>query len=504
MSASEATATPNATATNRLMILITVSLCTMLYALTLTIVNVVLPQLQGALSATPDQVSWVITLNVVATAVATPMTGWLVARFGQRQVLIWSVAGFSFFSLLCATPTTLPPLLLYRIGQGAMGAPLVPLAQAIIVAAYPPAQRAMAQGVFGMSVVIGPAIAPMLGGYLAEEYGWRWIFLLILPLCVIALLGVLAFIRDGGRQAGTRLDWTGFILLSMAVSGLQFVMDRGQRLDWFESNLIILLAIVIGLAFYLYVVHTVTADKPFISPALFLDRNFSAGLFLVFVYGMLNMTPLVLLPPLLHNLLGFPDSLIGTLLGTRGAGMVLGFLAASRMGRLDPRIGIVLGLGLIGFSGWRTAGFDFNVTAFEVGWIGALQGLGCGIMWVPLSLVTFATLPDRLLPDASAIFHLLRNFGSSLFISLSVLAVVRSGSVAYAEIAETVNPFNEAFAFASIRGMWSIESLGGLGALAGEIGRQASLIGYTNAFLMYALACVAALPLMLFIKIKPR
>jgi DHA2 family multidrug resistance protein len=504
MSAGEAVASPKATAADRLVILITVSLCTMLYALTMTIVNVALPQLQGALSATPDQVSWVVTLNVVATAVVTPMTGWLVARFGQRQVLIWSVAGFSLFSLLCATANTLPPLLIYRIGQGALGAPLVPLAQAIIVANYPPAQRAMAQGVFGMSVVIGPAIAPMLGGYLAEEYGWRWIFLLILPLCAVALLGVFAFIRDGGRQAGTRLDWTGFILLSLAVSALQFVMDRGQRLDWFESDLIILLAIVIGLAFYMFVVHTATADKPFISPALFLDQNFSVGLFLVFVYGMLNLTPLVLLPPLLHDLMGFPDSLIGILLGTRGAGMVLGFFAASRMGRLDPRVGIVLGLGLIGYSGWRMAGFDFNIPAFEVGWIGVIQGFGCGLMWVPLSLVTFATLPERLLPDASAIFHLLRNFGSSIFISLSVLAVVRSGSVAYAEITETVSPFNEAFAFASLRGLWSIESTRGLGALAGEIGRQATLIGYTNAFLMYALVCVAALPLMLFISIRQR
>ena len=504
MSSSETVVIPNATAASRAIILLTVSLCTMLYALSMTIVNVALPQLQGALSATPDQVSWVVTLNVVATAVVTPMTGWLVARFGQRQVLIWSVVGFSVSSLLCATATALPPLLLYRIGQGAMGAPLVPLAQAIIVGNYPPAQRAMAQGVFGMSVVIGPAIAPMLGGYLAEEYGWRWIFLLILPLCALALAGVLAFIRDGGRQADARLDWTGFILLSLAVSALQLLMDRGQRLDWFESEFIIALVALMAVTFYMYVVHTATADKPFISPALFRDRNFSVGLFLVFVYGMLNLTPLVLWPPLLQTLMGFPDSLIGTLLGTRGAGMVLGFFAASRMGRLDPRIGIVLGLVMIGYSGWRSAGFDFNISAYEVGWIGALQGFGCGLMWVPLSVVTFATLPDRLLPDASSIFHLLRNFGSSIFISLSVLAIVHSGTVAYAEISTPVSPFNQAFDFAASRGLWNIETTRGLGALAGEIGRQASLIGYVNAFVMYALVCLGALPLMLFIRIKRR
>ena len=321
---------------------------------------------------------------------------------------------------------------------------------------------------------------------------------------MLALAGVLAFIRDGGRQAGARLDWTGFILLSLAVSALQFIMDRGQRLDWFEADLIVVLVAVMAIAFYMFVVHTATADKPFISPALFLDRNFSVGLFLVFVYGMLNLTPLVLWPPLLQNLMGFPDSLIGVLLGTRGAGMVLGFFAASRMGRLDPRIGIVAGIALIGFSGWRSAGFDFNISAFEVGWIGVVQGFGCGLMWVPLSVVTFATLPERLLPDASSIFHLLRNFGSSIFISLSVLTVVRTGSVAYAELSAPVSPFNQAFDFASISGLWNIETTRGLGALAGEIGRQASLIGYTNAFVLYALVCIAALPLMLLIRIRQR
>ena len=486
------------------MILLTVSLCTMLYALTTTIINVVLPQLQGALSATPDQVSWVVTLNLVATAVVTPMTGWLVGRFGQRGVLIWSVVGFSITSLLCATATALPPLLLYRIGQGAFGAPVVPLAQAIIVASYPPAQRAMAQGIFGMCIVIGPAVAPALGGYLAEEYGWRWIFFLILPFCLVALLGVFAFIKDSGRQYNSRLDWTGFILLSLAVSALQFVLDRGQRLDWLESDLIVILVIVVGMAFYMYVVHTATARQPFISPALFLDRNFTVGLLTVFLYGMLNMTPLVLLPNLLQNLMGYPDSLIGTLLGTRGAGMAMGFLVASRMGRLDPRIGIVIGLGLISLSGWHSAGFDFNVTAFEVGCLAAMQGFGCGLMWVPLSVVTFATLPDRLLPDGSAIFHLLRNFGSSIFISLSMLAVVRSGSMAYAEISEPINLFNENFPLDDISGLWSLDTPLGLGTLAVEIGRQSTLVGYNNAFVMYAMASLIALPLMLFIRIRPR
>ncbi|MGI9501437.1 MAG: MFS transporter [Geminicoccaceae bacterium] len=215
--------------TRRTLVLLTVSLCTMLYSLTVTIVNVTLPQLQGALSATPDQVAWVVTLNLVATAVVTPMTGWLVGRFGRRPVMIWSVFGFALSSLLCATATSLAPLLVYRIGQGAFGAPLVPLSQALIVATYPEKDRAMAQGFFGMSVVLGPAIGPVFGGYLAEAYSWRWVFILIVPLSLAALIMVLAFIRDGDRKADARLDWTGFLALSIAVASLQLLMDRGER-----------------------------------------------------------------------------------------------------------------------------------------------------------------------------------------------------------------------------------------------------------------------------------
>ena len=259
------------TAGQRTLILLTVSLCTMLYSLTVTIVNVTLPQLQGALSATPDQVSWVVTLNIVATAVATPATGWLVARYGQRNVLLWAVTGFTISSLLCATANSLAPLLVYRIGEGAFGAPLVPLAQAIIVATYPPDQRASAQGIFGMAVVIGPAIGPVYGGYLAEEYNWRWVFILILPLCIAALLGVFVFIKDRVARQPIKLDWTGFLSLSIAVTCLQLLMDRGERLDWFESGEIILLAAMMGLSFYIFLAHTFTYDKPFITPALFLD-----------------------------------------------------------------------------------------------------------------------------------------------------------------------------------------------------------------------------------------
>lgn len=486
----------------RTFVLLTVSLCTMLYALTVTIVNVTLPQLQGALSATPDQVAWVVTLNLVATAIVTPMTGWLVGRFGRRPVMIWAVAGFALCSLLCATPTTLAPLLVYRIGQGAFGAPLVPLSQALIVATYPEKERAMAQSFFGMSVVVGPAIGPVIGGYLAEDYGWRWVFLLIVPLALSALVMVLAFIRDGDRKEDARLDWTGFLALSIAVTCLQLLMDRGERLDWFDSTEILLLTAAMGLSFYIFLAHSFTAERPFISPSLFLDSNFSIALLIVFVFGMLNFLPIVLLPPLLQNLAGYPDSLIGWLLAMRGFGLVLGFFIASRMGGLDPRIGLLIGMLLVAVSGVMLMDMNFDTSVRTLEWMGFIQGLGCSLMWVPLSMVAFASLKPERLPEASAIFHLLRNFGSSIFISISVMAVLRTAKTNRAEMVEHISPLNESLRFPDLADRFSLDSAESMASIAGEINRQAQLIGYLNAFLLYTAAAVITMPFLFFVRIK--
>ena len=472
----------------------------MVYVSTLTIVNVALPQMQGALSATPDQISWVVTLNLVATAVATPMTGWFVTRWGTRTVLIWSLVGFAAATALCATANGLAPLLLYRVGQGAFGAPMVPIALAVIVATYPQDKRAMAQSIYGISVVVGPALAPAIGGYMSEAFNWRWTFVLMLPLCLVSLVSVLAFIDDIGKQEKIKLDWVGFLALSVAVTCLQLLLDRGERLDWFDSSAIVVLAALMVVSLYVFFVHTLTHDHPFINPALFRDRNFTIGLFLVFVYGMLNVTPTVMFPPMLQNLKGFPDGVIGLILATRGLGMVAGFILAAKMGKLDPRIGLFAGLALVGLSGLNSATFDLNVSAMEVGWTGILQGFGCGIMWVPLTMVTFATLNERLLADASSIFHLIRNYGSSIFISLSVMVVIRTGNVSYSELSQTVSPFNEALQTPSAATSWNFETAAGLMGISREIARQAGMIGYINAFVLYTVACVVPLPFLLLVR----
>lgn len=484
------------------MILVTVSVCTMLYALTVTIVNVALPQLQGALSATPDQIAWVVTLNVVATAVVTPMTGWLVGRLGERPLLLWAISGFAVSTLLCATAASLEALLLYRVAQGAFGAPIVPLSQSILLVNFTGKDRAMAQGFFGMTVVVGPAIGPALGGYFAEAHDWRWVFYLIVPLCVLAFLMVVTFIRPADRGKGVSLDWTGFLSLSFAIICLQLLVDRGERFDWFASREIVLYAFGAALGLYLFVVHTLTSDAPFLNPQLFKDRNFVVGLVLVFVYGMLNFTPITLLPPMLHNLKGYPDSLIGLLLAMRGLGMVVGFFTAGRLGWVDPRITFFIGMVLNGVSGLMMAAFNVNVSPEAVATAGVLQGIGSGLMWVPLVVMSFATLEERFMAESSSIFHLLRNFGTSIFISLSFMVVVRTGRMNYAEMAEHVSLYREALRYPHVTGAWDMETLEGLSRIGGELGRQAQMIGYDNAFIMYAIVCFASLPLLLLVRVK--
>ena len=487
--------TPEISAFRRAMILITLTMAVALYAMTITIANVSLPQMQGSLSATQDQIAWIITFNIVATAVATPMTGWLAARFGRRNVLVFGVLGFTLSTLLCGIATGLVELVVYRILQGLCGAPLAPLSQAIVLDTYPKERHGVVTAVFGMGVVLGPIVAPTLGGYISELYTWRWVFFMIVPFGVLCFIGIWVFIWDRQQASRIRLDWTGFLALALAIACFQLMLDRGERNDWYESiEIIVETFIAIG-AFYIFIVHSLTKDAPFLNPRLFLDRSFTVGLLLTLIFGMLNFTPMVLLPPLLQTLKGYPDSIIGLLLAARGGGTLLGFIIMFFGNKLDPRIWLILGFGLQGLAGLAMAQFDINVTTSDVAWTSAMQGLGVGFLWVPLTLVTFNTLNPRYLPEGMAMFHLLRNIGSSIHISLSVALVIHMSKVNYAGLAENISPYNETLRYSWALGQWNLDSVTGLATIGNEIQRQASMIGYINAFYMYAFTALAVLPL---------
>jgi DHA2 family multidrug resistance protein len=469
----------------------------MLYSMTVTVVNVVLPQLQGSLSASPDQIAWVITLNVVGTAIVTPMTGWLTAKLGQRNLLLCSVAGFAVSSFLCATAQSLAPMLAFRVLQGMFGAPIVPVSQALVLSTFAPDKRAMAQGFFGMAVVAGMGVAPVVGGYIAELYNWRAIFLLLVPVSIVAMVMTLIFIRPTERGKDQPLDWTGFLSLSIAIACLQLLLDRGENLGWFESTEILLYSAGLVLAAYVFVAHTLTCDQPFFNRELMRDRNFVVGLVLVGFYGMLNFTPITLMPAMLQNLLGYPESLVGWLLAMRGIGMIGGFYIAGRMGSIDPRISMSIGFAMIGVSGWAMATVHPAMQANWIAWAGLLQGLGSGILWVPVTTAAFATLPSRLLPDGAAIFHLLRNIGQSIYVAISFIVIVRYSQINYSELIQLLSPFNERLNYDWITGQWNTATAPALQALGGEAFRQARLIAFNNAFLFYTWSCFAVIPLVL-------
>jgi DHA2 family multidrug resistance protein len=488
----------------RIVILVVASGCTMLNAMSVTIANVVLPQMQGSLSATQDQIAWTVTFNLIATAVATPMTGWLTSRFGRRRLMLASVLGFTVSTVLCGTADSLFILVLWRILNGVFGAPLVPLSQAILLDTFPRHQHGLVTALWGVGVVIGPIIGPSVGGIIAEASSWRWVFFMVGPFGILAYLGAFLAITEKQSNAGVRLDWTGFLVLSIAIMSFQLMLDRGERQDWFESPEIVVEAAVAAICFYVFVVHSLSARQPFLNPRLLLDRNYAIGILFVFIFGMLNFTPMVLFPPLLQNLRGYPDSVIGWLLSMRGIGNLLSFFTAVYITRFDPRLALAGGFGLQALSSLCVAQFDINLTTFDVAWTSMMQGYGVGMTWVPLTVIAFSTLESKHLPEGTAVFHLLRNFGSSIYISVCVALVLRTGKISYAGMAEKITPYNESLDYSTVVGGWNLDSLSGLLALSGEALRQASMIGYINAFYLVAITGFSALPLLLFIKMPKR
>ena len=499
---------PNQTAaelspTRRALILVAVVMATTLYGTTLLIVSTILPQMQGSFSATADEIAWAMTFNILATAIITPMTGWLVARFGTRQTMVTSVAGFTFATLMCGVSDTLEALVFWRILQGGFGAPSTPLAQSILMETFPRERHALVMGLYGFGVVIGPVIGPTLGGQMAELYTWRWAFYALVPVGILATVGLRFFLRPDEPQGGRDLDWLGFLSLSVALGATQLVLARGQRLDWYQSGEIILETIVAAIAFWVFAAHCLTAERPFLNPKALLNRNYAIGLLLVTIYGMLNFTPMVLLPPLLTGPAGYTDSLVGIVIAGRGVGGCFGFLFAGFASRMDARLSMTIGFGMLLAAGLWLMHIDLNVNYATLTANAMLQGAAIGMIWVPLTTVTFSTVPKAEMAESTAVFHLLRNLGSSFFISICVAEIVRSTTANYGRLVEALSPFNKVLTNPFALGAWNVESLSGLAGVSREITRQATMIAYLNAFGLFTAACAVTIPLILLMRGRP-
>jgi DHA2 family multidrug resistance protein len=480
----------------RIALLATSVLVVFLMAMTITIANVSLPQIRGALAATKDQVAWVVTSYLVANAVCLPATGWLTDRFGSRRIIVWCTLGFSLSTLGCVVAPNLEILVLLRATQGMFGGPLTPLTMALVLASWPRHQHGVVTSIFGIGVTIGPIIAPWLGGILTEAYGWRSVFVFCLPWAVLACMAVIAVIPRDVPAASRRLDLRGFVFFSVAIACFQLMVDRGERNDWFESPEIVLECLAGIGCLYLFVVHSLTWRQPYIDLRILANRDLIVGLVLVGAFGMLSYSPLVLLPNLMQNLSGYPEEVIGVQLAIRGLGMTLGFIILLWGSRFDPRIWLVLGFGAQVWSGGAMATFDINVTYFQIAWTGFVSGLGIGFVWVPLTIITLGVVPPAQFPMVSSIFHLLRLFGSSVHISLSVAIALRTTKMSFAEIAERVQSGSPALRRMDIAEPSLQQTL----PILREVGRQAEMIGYLNAFMFFAFTALVAMPLILAVR----
>ncbi len=487
----------------RAIILISLTFVTMLYTMTVMIANVALPKMQGTFAATADQIALVVTFNIVATAVMTPASGWLASRFSRRSLMLYCAGGFTAASFLCGVAGSLEELVVYRILQGGFGAPLVPLAQATILDTFPRRQHGTATAVFSMGVVFGPIIGPTVGGFLAEDLGWRWVFFLLVPFGLIAITSILIVIQDRRRAPFMRLDWFGFLALSVAIAAFQFMLDRGQRLDWFDSPEIIIEAIVAATCFYLFLAHIATTDQPFLSPRIFADRNYAIGCIIMFLFGMILWTPMVLFPPMMASIQGYPEAEIGIFMALRGIGTLVASIVMAFINRwFDPRVLLVVGFVLQGVAAWYMAAFDINLAPFALAWTSLLAGFGVGLIWVPLTLITFRTLDKAFMNEATAVFHLIRNVGSSVFISISIALVIRSTAIGYSELVPFVSMFGDAGSLLGLRGDWPMDETRDVAGLVVEIGRQSAMIGYINAFYLYAMTCFAIIPFVLLVRYR--
>jgi DHA2 family multidrug resistance protein len=486
---------------NRALVTVSIMLATIMQALDTTIANVALPHMRGSLSAGQDQITWVLTSYIVAAAIMTPLTGWLAGRFGRKRVFLVSVAGFTVASLLCGIAGSLAQMVLYRLLQGICGAALVPLSQAVLLDINPRERHGQAMAIWGAGIMVGPILGPTLGGWLTEDYNWRWVFYINLPIGILAFLGILTFVRETAKNTARPFDFFGFAMLSLGVGALQVMLDRGEQKDWFGSPEIVVECAVAICGLWVFAVHAATARHPFVNLRILRDRNFFAGLVLIFTVGIILYATLALLPPMLQDLMGYPVMITGELLMPRGIGTMFAMLLVGRlMGRFDIRLIILFGLTVTAFSQWQMTGYSLAMGSGLVIWAGVIQGFGLGFTFVPLSAVAFATLAPALRTEAAAIFSLIRNMGGSLGISMVATLLVENTQIIHSSLAAQVTPFGIAINLPWARQYWNIDTAAGLASLNNEVTRQASMIAYIDDYKLMMIITLVALPLVLLLR----
>jgi DHA2 family multidrug resistance protein len=482
-----------------------ITACTMLAAfmqtLDSTIANVALPYMQGSLAASQEEISWVLTSYIVAAAIMTAPTGYLAGRFGRTRVFVVSTLGFTTASVLCGLSDSLGQIILFRILQGVFGAALVPLSQSALLDVWPEEKRGFAMGIWIMGALIGPILGPTLGGWLTENYNWRWVFYINVPFGVLATLGLIAFLKETPHSKTVRLDWTGFAALSLGVGALQTLLDRGETLDWFGSREIQIEALLAGLGFYIFLTQSVLAPKPFLSPRLFRDVNFTSAILMMFVIGGMLYATMALLAPYLQVLMNYSVETSGIVMAPRGAGaMVTALIGGRLMNRVGARWLVTIGFLACTYSLYAMTNWTPNVSEWTIIYVGFIQGLGTSCISVPLASVAFATLAPELRSEGTGVFSLMRNLGSSIGISVTAALLDSNTQIYHAIINGAVTPFNRALQTGAPLTFWNPGTARGAALLNSVVSRQCSIIAYADDFKLLLILTVIATPLVLLIR----
>ncbi|MEZ5901542.1 MAG: MDR family MFS transporter [Hyphomicrobiaceae bacterium] len=484
----------------RNMVTICAMTATIMQALDTTIANVALPYMQGTLSASQDQINWVLTSYIVAAAIMTAPVGWVANRFGRKRIFIVCSAGFTVASVLCGLAHDIGQMVAFRLLQGVFGAALVPLSQSVMLDSYTLQERAKAMAIWGTGVMMGPIMGPSLGAWLTETYSWHWVFFVNLPFGVLTVLGLLAFMDETKKDLTLRFDWFGFAALAVAIGALQLALDRGEQLGWLESNEIIAEFIISAVGFYYFFAHSFTTATPFIQFALFKDRNFVTGCIFMTVMGLVLYSTMALASPYLQNVIGYPIITAGMLLASRGFGTFLAMMMVGRlMSFIEARTLIIAGLTLTAGSLFQMTGWTEMTQVPEIITVSVFQGFGFGLVFVPLSTVSFLTLPNQLRTDGTSMLTLLRNVASSIGISIVIAELTQGTRRNYAILSEHINPFNHALQMPDVRGIINLSTDAGRAMADKMVAMQAQIIAFSQDYQLVMLFILASIPLAIMI-----
>jgi DHA2 family multidrug resistance protein len=484
----------------RNMVTICAMTATIMQALDTTIANVALPYMQGSLSASQDQINWVLTSYIVAAAIMTAPVGWIANRFGRKRIFILCSGGFTVASVLCGLAQDINQMVLFRLLQGVFGAALVPLSQAVMLDSYALHERAKAMSIWGMGVMMGPIMGPSLGAWLTETYSWHWVFFVNLPFGIFTVLGLLVFMDETRKNRELRFDWFGFAALAVGIGALQIALDRGEQLGWMESGEIIAEFIISIVGFYYFFAHSFTTASPFIQFAIFKDRNFVGGCVFMAVMGLVLFSTMALASPYLQNVIGYPIITAGLLLASRGCGTFVAMMLVGRMMRyIEARTLIICGLSLTCLSLFYMTGWTDQTDVQTIVVVTIAQGFGFGLVFVPLSTVAFLTLPNQLRTDGTSMLTLMRNVASSIGISIVIAQLTEGSRRTYAILNEHVTPFNHAMQMPDVRGMIDMSTDAGRAMADVMIGVQAQIIAFSQDYQMVMVFTLCAIPLAIMI-----